>query len=99
MSLPTTNAPVTPGRSLYPEVGMYDLTARLTVAEAAVHFALSKATINRWYTLGHLKDVTLDKDGHRLYLFDELLKAERTTRRSPQSSRSLVRRGLVTAAR
>lgn len=76
---------------------MYDLTARLTVAEAAIHFRMSKAAINRWYTLGHLRDVTLNSAGHRLYLFGELLQAERATRRSPNSSRSTVRRATVAA--
>lgn len=72
-----------------------NLDARLSVADAALYFKLSKATINMWYVRGHLKDVTLDAKGRRLYILRELLDAERATRRSPNSSRSLKRRGFT----
>lgn len=76
------------GRALlYAEVSV-NLGSRLTVAEAAGYFGLTKANINKWYVDGHLTDVTLDGKGHRLYLLDELLEAERATRRHPNSSRS-----------
>lgn len=76
----------------------YDKDARLNLAEAALYFGLSKATINRWYSLGHLADIQHDDRGHRLYRFGELLQAERNTRRNPNSSRSLVRRGVRLAS-
>jgi hypothetical protein len=75
----------------------YDMNARLTVAEAAIFFGMSKAAINMWYVSGHLSDVTHNGKGHRLYLFAELLKAERETRHSSNSSRSVARRKLVAA--
>lgn len=62
-----------------------------------MYFGMSKAAINMWYVSGHLKDVTQNGKGHRLYLFAELLKAEQATRHSPNSSRSAVRRKLVSA--
>jgi hypothetical protein len=76
-------------------VPSYDTDARLSVAQAAAYFGLSKTTINRWYTLGHLSDIEYDSRGRRLYRFGELLLAERTTRRSPNSSRSVQRQGVL----
>lgn len=90
-----------PGRSPYPGVTMrptYAMDARLTVGQAATYFGLSMATVNRWYTLGHLKDVTHDGRGCRLYRFSELLTAERDTRRNPNSSRSKKRQGSLATA-
>lgn len=75
-----------------------NLDARLSVAEAALYFKLSKPAINMWYVNGHLKDVVQDDKGRRRYLLRELLEAERTTRRSPNSSRSLKRRGILLSA-
>lgn len=65
----------------------YDMDARLTVAQAADYFGLSKPTINMWYVRGKLTDVVKDDAGCRTYLFRQLLKAERDTRRSPMSHR------------
>ena len=79
-----------PGVTMPPD--LIDPDARLTVAQAALHFKLSKAVINSWYARGHLKDVTHDAKGQRLYLMEELLEAERKTRRHPNSSRSAQRR-------
>lgn len=76
----------------------FDPNARLTVAQAASYFGMSKAAINRWYSLGRLTDIRHNADGQRLYLFAELLRAERDTRRSSNSSRSRVRRGLAPLA-
>ena len=70
-----------------------NLQARLTVGQAAKLLNLAKPVINNWYLRGHLKDVAFDDKGTRLYLLDELLEAERNTRHSPNSSRSLKRRG------
>lgn len=64
----------------------YDLTARLTVAEAAAYFGMTKAAINMWYVSGKLEDVKLNRHGHRTYLFGELLKAESDTRNQPSRS-------------
>lgn len=64
----------------------YNMDARLTVAEAAVFFKMTKAAINMWYVSGKLKDVKLNKRGHRTYLFGELLKAESDTRNQPSRS-------------
>lgn len=66
---------------------LVDLDSRLTVAEAAEQFNLTKAAINNWYLRGHLKDVVKDAKGQRLYLLDELFKAEQKTRRHPNSRR------------
>lgn len=77
--------------------GLIDPDARLSVAQAALHFGLSKATINNWYLRGHLKDVIKDANGQRLYLLEELVEAERKTRRHPNSSRSVQRRQLLAA--
>lgn len=71
--------------------------ARLTVAQAAVYFGLSKAVINGWYVRGHLTDVEHDAKGQRLYLLRQLLDAEYNTRRHPNSSRSPQRRTLALA--
>jgi hypothetical protein len=73
--------------------GRYDMDARLSVAQAAAYFKVSKAVVNMWYVSGRLVDVTKNARGHRLYRFAELLAAERDTRRSPNSSRSAVRCG------
>lgn len=74
------------------------LDSRLTLAQAATYFGLSKPTINMWYVNGHLQDVVLNDKGHRLYLLRELVEAEHNTRRSPNSSRSLKRRAAMQAA-
>lgn len=64
--------------------------ARLTVAQAAQLFGVTKAAVNNWYLRGHLKDVTFDSKGQRLYLFRELCDAERKTRRHPNSHRNTL---------
>lgn len=68
-------------------VCMFPEDARLSVADAALHFGLSKAHINKWYADGHLADVTKDENGHRLYLLSELVEAEHRTRHHPNSRR------------
>jgi hypothetical protein len=77
-----------------------DLDCQLSIAEAAMYFRsagfgqeVSRATINGWYARGRLPGTKIQK-GQRRYVLRELLDAERDTRRSPNSSRSLTRRGI-----
>ncbi len=66
----------------------FDSQARLGVGEAALYFGLDRTVINNWYVRGHLKDVTHDSKGRRLYLFEELLEAEARTRQHRNSHRT-----------
>lgn len=67
-----------------------DLDAKLYAAEAAAYFRCSRQRINRWRSLGHLQQVDTDASGRPRYRFGDLLAAERKTRRSPNSRRTLA---------
>lgn len=77
---------------------VYDLDARLTAAQAALYFGLTPQAVNRWYALGHLQTAAKNRQGHRQYVFRELLQAERDTRRHRNSSRNANRRPAQRAA-
>lgn len=76
-----------PGLSLCPEVtvGLPNLDARLTGAQAAAAAGVSRQLIYSWWTAG---DLTRGPDGR--YRYGDVLAVERAKRRSGYSHRRLV---------
>lgn len=66
----------------------YDLDARLNRAQAAAFLRVSKNLISTWKAAGLITPVETTADGQTLYRLGDLLEVERTTRRSPKSSRN-----------
>jgi hypothetical protein len=69
-----------------------DPDSLLTGAQAARAVHRSRQLIRRWAQLGHLTPAGYTADGAPLYRLGDVWAAERTTRRSPHSSRNPARR-------
>ncbi|MFC4335197.1 hypothetical protein [Salininema proteolyticum] len=73
------------------------MTIGITARQAAGQFLVAPSTVITWHTRGwkdphtgktrKVELVGYDSDGARLYLWDDLLAAERDTRRSHRSRR------------
>ena len=87
---------LTSGRLPYPGVtAVYDMDAKLTIAEAEMYFRqcgqnISRAAVNRWRSLGRIDSAGTNSKGQHLYRLGDLLRAEAATRRSPNSRRSAL---------
>ena len=67
-----------------------DFDRLLPAAEAAIRANVSKQVFNYWRRTSKVTPAARDEDGRALYRTSDVLAAERTTRRSPYSHRSVA---------